>query len=90
MMSLPLHLNPVHRPRCCSLRNPYCSYAWDIQSYSWFMRAGDAHGAAMLQVYSASLDGTVRHWDFSEGILLNIFPVNAPIKSLVSCNKVIR
>lgn len=39
------------------------------------------------QVYSASLDGTVRHWEVSEGKLLKTFAVNAPIKSLVSLSK---
>ncbi|CAL5220765.1 g2829 [Coccomyxa viridis] len=35
------------------------------------------------KVYSASLDGTVRHWEVSEGKLLQTFAVNAPVKSLV-------
>ena len=37
-----------------------------------------------MQVYSASLDGTVRLWDFQAGTLLGVHAVNAPIKSLVS------
>ena len=37
-----------------------------------------------MQVYSASLDGTVRLWDFQAGTLLSVHGVNAPIKSLVS------
>ena len=35
-------------------------------------------------MYSASLDGTVRLWDFQAGTLLSVHAVNAPIKSLVS------
>ena len=44
------------------------------------------NAAVTLQVYSASLDGTVRHWEISEGKVLKIFDVKAAIKSLVDIN----
>ena len=36
-----------------------------------------------LQIYSASLDGTVKHWDYTSGQLLQSFTVDNPIQSMV-------
>ena len=36
-----------------------------------------------LQIYSASLDGTVKHWDYTSGKLLQSFTVDNPIQSMV-------
>uniref|UniRef100_A0A3P8WNG5 WD repeat domain 75 n=1 Tax=Cynoglossus semilaevis TaxID=244447 RepID=A0A3P8WNG5_CYNSE len=40
-----------------------------------------------LQLYSCSLDGTIRLWDFTDGILIKTFVVNLPIYSMVASAK---
>ncbi|KAL7312542.1 NET1-associated nuclear protein 1 [Mucor circinelloides] len=36
-----------------------------------------------LQLYTASLDGTIKLWDYNDDILLKTYNVNAPIQSMV-------
>ncbi|GAA5807850.1 hypothetical protein MFLAVUS_001229 [Mucor flavus] len=36
-----------------------------------------------LQLYTASLDGTIKLWDYNDDILLKTYNVNAPIESMV-------
>ncbi|KAF9086715.1 hypothetical protein BGX23_008634 [Mortierella sp. AD031] len=36
-----------------------------------------------LQLYSASLDGTIKLWDFNDAILLRTFEIGAPITNMV-------
>ncbi|CEP07902.1 hypothetical protein [Parasitella parasitica] len=36
-----------------------------------------------LQLFTASLDGTIKLWDFNDDILLKTYNVNAPIQSMV-------
>ncbi|XP_028847486.1 WD repeat-containing protein 75 [Denticeps clupeoides] len=43
--------------------------------------------ANQLQVYSSSADGTVRLWDFTDGILIKTFVIGYPIATLLVSNK---
>lgn len=43
-----------------------------------------------LQIYSASLDGTVKHWDYTSGQLLQSFTVDNPIQSMVRVQTALR
>lgn len=36
-----------------------------------------------LQLYSASLDGTIKLWDFNDAVLLKTFEVGVPITHMV-------
>jgi NET1-associated nuclear protein 1 (U3 small nucleolar RNA-associated protein 17) len=36
-----------------------------------------------MQLYSASLDGTIKLWDYNDDILLKTYNVNAPIEHMV-------
>lgn len=36
-----------------------------------------------LQLYTASLDGTIKLWDYNDDILLKTYNVNAPIEHMV-------
>lgn len=36
-----------------------------------------------LQLYTASLDGTIKLWDYNDDILLKTYNVNAPIEFMV-------
>jgi len=38
-----------------------------------------------LQLYSASLDGTIIVWDFQEGTVLRTFDINFPVERLLFC-----
>lgn len=36
-----------------------------------------------LQLYTASLDGTIKLWDYNDDILLKTYNINAPIQHMV-------
>lgn len=40
-----------------------------------------------LQLYTASLDGTIKLWDYNDDILLKTYNVNAPIQHMVMSPK---
>lgn len=40
-----------------------------------------------LQLYTASLDGTIKLWDYNDDILLKTYNVNAPIQHMVMSAK---
>lgn len=49
-----------------------------------FLAALTVHLIMLPQVYSASLDGTVKLWDLTDGQVLKTVNVGAPVVSLVS------
>ena len=64
----PVHPKPVvHWCRLCTK-----SFKMGIQTHE-----------LSLQVYSASQDGTVKHWNYASGQLLQSFTVGDPIHSMV-------
>jgi NET1-associated nuclear protein 1 (U3 small nucleolar RNA-associated protein 17) len=40
-----------------------------------------------MQLYSASLDGTIKLWDYNDDILLKTFTINKPIQHMVMSDK---
>ncbi|XP_061579826.1 WD repeat-containing protein 75 [Cololabis saira] len=54
----------------------------DLQGHTDLVTGVLLRPANHLQVYSCSLDGTVRLWDFTDGILIKTYVIGYPIYSL--------
>ncbi|XP_056145617.1 WD repeat-containing protein 75 isoform X2 [Lampris incognitus] len=54
----------------------------DLQGHTHLVTGVAINPSNHLQVYSSSVDGTVRLWDFTDGILIKTFVIGYPIYSL--------
>lgn len=54
-----------------------------LQAHTDTVTALAANPNNSLQLFSGSLDGTIRLWDFSDGIVLHTYEVNVPVRHMV-------
>ncbi|XP_055734941.1 WD repeat-containing protein 75-like isoform X3 [Salvelinus fontinalis] len=62
-------------------------YVHDLQGHTDLVTGVVLNPSNHLQVYSCSADGTVRLWDFTDGILIKTFIIGYPIYSIYVSEK---